>query len=157
LYKDQGYAFVNVVPDIQPDKGSRTANVTYAIEKGQKVRIGRIDITGNDPTFDKVVRREIQINEGEVYRGSLIDASRARLLRTGFFEDVTISTPKGDGADVLDMDVNVKERPTGTFSLGLGYSNLESLVLTFNVQKNNFLGLGYLMSAAVNWSKLRRE
>lgn len=157
LYKDQGYAFVNVIPDIRPDRETRTADVTYALETGEKVRIGRIEIIGNDPTFDKVVRREIQINEGEVYRGSLIDASRARLLRLGFFEDVTVSTPRGSGDNVLDMSVKVTERPTGTFSLGLGYSNLESLVLTFNVQKNNFLGLGYLLNTAVNWSKLRRQ
>lgn len=157
LYQDQGYAFVNVVPDIRPDPDTRTADVSYEIEKGEKVRIGRINITGNDPTFDKVVRREVQIDEGEVYRGSLINASKQRLLRLGFFEEVTVSTPRGDGPDVLDMNVQVSERPTGSFSLGMGYSNLESFVLTFNVQKNNFLGLGYLMSAAVNWSKLRRQ
>jgi outer membrane protein insertion porin family len=157
LYQDQGYAFVNIVPDIRPDPETRTANLTFQIEKGEKVRIGRINITGNDPTFDKVVRREIQIDEGETYRGSLINASRQRLLRLGFFEDVTISTPRGEGEDVLDMNVQVSERPTGTFSFGMGYSNLEGLVVTFNVQKNNFLGLGYLMSAAVNWSKLRRQ
>ncbi|MEQ1568805.1 MAG: outer membrane protein assembly factor BamA [Myxococcota bacterium] len=157
LWQDQGYAFVNVVPDIRPNRETRTAEVTFVVDKGEKVRIGRVNITGNDPTFDKVVRREIQINEGEVYRGSLINASRARLMRLGFFEEVNISTPKGDGPNVLDMDVKVSERPTGSFSLGMGYSNIESFVLTFNVQKNNFLGLGYLMSAAVNWSKLRRQ
>lgn len=157
LYGDQGYAFVNVVPDIRPDPKTRTADVTFAIEKGEKVRIGRVNITGNDPTFDKVVRREVQVNENEVYRGSLLNASRARLMRLGFFEDVTISTPRGEGDNVLDMNVQVAERPTGSFSLGMGYSNVESFVLTFNVQKNNFLGLGYLMSAAVNWSKLRRQ
>jgi outer membrane protein insertion porin family len=157
LYQDQGYAFVNVLPDVQPDPKTRTADVSYRVERGEKVRIGRINITGNDPTFDKVVRREIQINEGEVYRGSLLNASRQRLMRLGFFEDVTISTPRGEAPDVLDMNVQVSERPTGSFSLGMGYSNLESFVLTFNVQKNNFLGLGYLMSAALNWSRLRRQ
>lgn len=157
LYQDQGYAFVNVQPDILPDKETRTADVSYKIERGEKVRIGRINITGNDPTFDKVVRREVLINEGEVYRGSLINASRQRLMRLGFFEDVTISTPRGDAKDVLDMNVQVSERPTGSFSLGMGYSNLESFVVTFNVQKNNFLGLGYLMSASLNWSRLRRQ
>ena len=157
LYGDQGYAFVNVVPDIRPDPDTRTADVTFAVERGEKVRIGRINITGNDPTFDKVVRREVQVNENEIYRGSQLNASRARLMRLGFFEDVTISTPRGEEPDALDMNVQVAERPTGSFSLGMGYSNIESFVLTFNVQKNNFLGLGYLMSAAVNWSRLRRQ
>lgn len=157
LWADQGYAFVNVIPDIRPDPDTKTADVVYQIQKGEKVRIGRINITGNDPTFDKVVRREIQINEGDVYRGSLTRASRARLMRLGFFEDINVATPRGDGPDVLDLNVQVTERPTGSISLGMGYSNLESLVVTGSFQKNNFLGLGFLMNAAINWSKLRRQ
>ncbi len=157
LWTDQGYAFVNVVPDIQPDPETRTANIVYQIQKGEKVRIGRINVTGNDPTFDKVVRREVQVDEGDVYRGSLVTASRARLLRLGFFDDINVSTPRGDGADVLDLNVKVTERPTGSVSLGMGYSNLESLVVTGSFQKNNFLGLGFLMNAAINWSRLRRQ
>lgn len=157
LWADQGYAFVNVVPDIRPDPDTKTADVVYQIQKGEKVRIGRINITGNDPTFGKVVRREIQINEGDVYRGSLTRASRARLLRLGFFEDINVATPRGDGEDVLDLNVQVTERPTGSISLGMGYSNLESLVVTGSFQKNNFLGLGFLMNAAINWSRLRRQ
>lgn len=157
LYEDQGYAFVNIVPltDTHPD--SQTVDITFQIERGDKVRIGRINITGNDPTFDKIVRREVLINEGEIYRGSLIKASRARLERLGFFEEVNISTPRGDGEDVLDLNIQVAEQPTGSFSLGMGYSNLESFVLTANVSKNNFLGLGYTMSAAINFSALRRD
>ncbi len=157
LWKDQGYAFVNVAPDIRPDPTTRVADITYEIDRGEKMRIGRINITGNDPTLDKVVRREIPIDEGETYRGSLLGASRQRLMRLGFFEDVTIATPPGEGKNVLDMNVQVAERPTGSFSLGLGYSNLESLVLNGSVSKNNFLGMGYNMSASVNWSRLRRQ
>ncbi len=127
------------------------------MSKGEKVHIGRINITGNAPTFDKVVRREILLDEGQVYRGSLLRGSKQRLMRLGYFEDVVISTPRGDGPNTLDMNVQVTERPTGSFSLGLGYSNLESLTFNFSVSKNNFLGLGYLMSGGVNWSKLRRQ
>ena len=70
---------------------------------------------------------------------------------------MNISTPKGAGPNVLDMNVQVSEQPTGSFSLGAGYSNLESVVVTANVAKNNFLGLGFNMSAALNWSALRRQ
>jgi len=157
FYQDQGYAFVNVVPMPDPDPETLQANITFAIEKGDKYRIGRINITGNNPTFDKIVRREVQINEGDIYRGSLVQASKMRLQRLGFFEDVNISTPRGNAADELDLNMQVTEQPTGSFSLGMGYSNLESFVLTGNVQKNNFLGLGYVMSAAINWSGLRRQ
>lgn len=157
FYKDQGYAFANVVPIPRTDAESRTADIVFQIDKGEKVRIGRINITGNDPTFDKVIRREILINEGDIYRGSLIQASRSRLERLGYFEDIAVSTPRGEGEGVLDVNLNVTEQPTGSFSFGLGYSNLEKLVLTGSVSKNNFLGLGYTLSASINWSKLRRQ
>jgi outer membrane protein insertion porin family len=157
FYQDQGYAFVNVVPLTDTHVEERLVDVTFQVEKGEKFRIGKINITGNQPTFDKVVRREIQIVEGDIYRGSLIRASQSRLERLGFFDEVNISTPRGDGRDVLDFNVQVSEQPTGSFSLGMGYSNLESVVITANMSKNNFLGLGYVMSAAINYSKLRKQ
>ena len=157
LYQDQGFAFVNIVPLTDTNPETKTVDLTFRIETGEKVRVGTISVVGNDPTFDKIVRREIQIDEGDLYRGSLIRASKSRLERLGFFEEVNISTPKGAGPNVLDMNVQVSEQPTGSFSLGAGYSNLESLVVTANVAKNNFLGLGFNMSAALNWSALRRQ
>ena len=157
LYADQGYAFVNVYPDTRTDPESELVDITFLISKGEKVRIGRINITGNDPTWDKVVRREIPINEGEIYNGSQIREARQRLERLGFFEEVRITTPRGAGADVLDMNVDVVEQPTGSFSVGMGFSNLENFVLTGSVSKQNFLGLGYIMNAAINWSSLRQQ
>jgi outer membrane protein insertion porin family len=157
LYSDQGYAFVNVVPIPHTDPERRVADIEFIIEKGESVHVGNINITGNDPTFDKVVRRELPVNEGDLYRGSLIRAGRARLERLGYFEKVDISTPRGAAPNELDLNVNVAEQPTGSFSLGLGFSSLEQFVFTANVSKNNFLGLGYVMSAAVNVSALRKQ
>jgi outer membrane protein insertion porin family len=157
LYADQGYAFVNVIPLTEPDPESSVVDITFDIRKGEKVRIGRIDITGNDPTFDKVVRREIPINEGDLYSGSALDESRMRLERLGFFEEINISTPRSSEDDVLDMKVNVSEKPTGSFSVGAGFSNLENFVFTANVSKNNFMGLGYVMSVAANVSSARQQ
>ena len=157
LYGDQGYAFTNVVPDTQTDAERRVVDVVFHVQKGDKVHIGRIDITGNDPTFDKVVRREIPINEGELYSTSKIKEARKRMDRLGYFEQVQISTPRGAKSDSLDMKVEVTEQPTGSFSIGAGFSNLENFVFTANVSKNNFLGLGYIMSAAANISGLRQQ
>jgi outer membrane protein insertion porin family len=157
LFKDQGYAFTNVVPLPQTDPETQTVDLLFQVDRGEKMRVGRINVTGNDPTFDKVVRREVLVNEGDVYRGSLIQASKARLQRLGYFEEVIVSTPRGEGDRVLDLNINVAEQPTGSFSFGLGYSNLENLVVTGNIAKNNFLGLGYTLSAAVNWSRLRKQ
>lgn len=157
LYGDQGYAFANVTPLTDTDDESQVVDITFEIQRGEKVRIGRIDITGNDPTFDKVVRREIPINEGEMYRGTSIREARQRLQRLGFFEEARISTPRGSKSDELDMKVEVKEQPTGSFSVGAGFSNLENFVFTMNVSKNNFLGRGYIMSAAINASGRRQQ
>ena len=132
-------------------------DITFDIQKGRKLRIGRIDITGNDPTFDKVVRREIPINEGDLYSGSGIEESRMRLQRLGFFETVNISTPRSSNPDELTMKVEVAEQPTGSFSVGAGFSNLENFVFTANIAKNNFLGLGYVMSLAANVSSSRQQ
>lgn len=153
LYGDEGYAFANIVPIPQPDADTKTVNLVFDIQRGEKMKIGRINISGNDPTFDKVVRREIPINEGEIYKGSSIREARERLNRLGFFETVEISTPKGQGEDVLDMNVDVVERPTGSFTVGAGFSSVDSFLLTANIQKTNFMGLGWIVSLAGNISK----
>jgi outer membrane protein insertion porin family len=157
MYEDQGYAFANVVPDTRTHADTKTVDVTFVTEHGDMDRIGRINVTGNDPTFDKVVRRELQISEGDLYRGSLLQASKVNLERIGFFDEVNVSTPRGDEDGTLDFNVGVSEQPTGSFSLGMGYSNLENFTITANVSKNNFLGLGYQMAAAINWSGLRQQ
>lgn len=156
LYGDVGYAFANVVPIPEPDPETKVVDVTFQIEKGDKYRIGRIDITGNDPTFDKVVRREIPIDEADIYSRSEINEGRARLDRLGYFEEVKIDQVRS-APGVLDLKVEVTEQPTGTFSVGAGFSNLENFMFTANVAKNNFLGLGYTMRAEVNLSFLRQQ
>ncbi|MEL6342751.1 MAG: outer membrane protein assembly factor BamA [Myxococcota bacterium] len=157
LYGDQGYAFANVLPVPTPRPDAGVIDVVFRIQKGDKVRIGRIDITGNDPTYDKVIRREIPINEGDVYSGSALNEARMRLDRLGYFESVRLTTPRGASPDVLDMKVEVVEQPTGSFSVGAGFSNLESFIFTTNISKNNFLGLGYVMSLAANISRARQQ
>lgn len=153
LYGDQGYAFANIVPLPSPDPASGVVDLTFDIQKGEKMKIGHINITGNDPTFDKVVRREIPINEGEDYQGSRIREARERLERLGFFETVEISTPRASEDKTLDMNVDVSERPTGSFTVGAGFSSVDSFLLTANIQKSNFFGLGWVVSIAGNISK----
>ena len=157
LFGTQGYAFANVVPLTQTRPEEGLVDITFDIAKGQKVRIGRIHISGNNPTWDKTVRREIPINEQEIYDGAALKEARSRLERLGFFEEVRITTPRATEADTLDVHIDVVEQPTGSFSIGAGFSSYESFMFTGNISKNNFLGLGYVMSAAVNWSGLRQQ
>lgn len=152
LYGDQGYAFANATPIPQPDSEARVVDVVVDIQRGEKMKVGRIDITGNDPTYDKVVRREIPIDEGDWFSGSAQREAKARLERLGFFETAEISTTPGEEPGVLDMNVKVTERPTGSFSVGAGYGSADSFLLTANIQKANFLGLGWVVSIAGNIS-----
>jgi outer membrane protein insertion porin family len=157
LYGDQGYAFANASPLPSTDPESKTVDIEVQIQRGEKMKVGRINITGNDPTYDKVIRREIPVNEGDTYKGSAIRDARERLERLGFFEKVDVSTPRGDGKDTLDMNVDVSERPTGSFSVGAGYGSADSFLFTANIQKSNFLGLGYVMSLAGNFSARTKQ
>ena len=159
LYQDKGYAFasVDVIPYGNPRTGQ--ADVVFRINRGDKFRIGQIHITGNDATVDAVIRREIQVDEGDLYRGARITASTNRLRRVGFFDPQTIEVKTTRAADpeVLDLRVNVEEKPTGSFSMGMGFSSFEQFVLTGNIQKANFLGRGYMVNAMINWSAIRRQ
>ena len=156
LYGEEGYAFANISPVPTTHPEDAVVDLNFSISKGERMWIGRIDITGNDPTFDKVIRREIPINEGELYSTSKINDAQMRLNRTGYFESVALSTPKSTEEQTLDMKVDVTSQPTGSFSIGAGFSSIENFMFTANVQKNNFLGLGYVMAAAAQLSGYRQ-
>jgi outer membrane protein insertion porin family len=141
-YGDKGYAFANVNPIIKPDPDKKNVDLTFDMEKGDLVHIERIAISGNPKTRDKVIRRELRLMEGELYSATGIKRSKQNLMNLGFFEEATVATAKGSAADKLNVNVNVKEKPTGTFSIGGGYSSLDGIIGQGSVQQSNFLGLG---------------
>lgn len=157
LYGDQAYAFANIYPKIQTDDASKTANLTYVIDKGFKIYVEKIRIKGNDVTRDKVIRRELQLVESAPYNQSALDLSRRRLLQLGYFEEVNFSTPRGSRDNQVILVVEVKEKPTGSFSVGAGFSSLESFIFTASVQKDNFFGYGIRGSVSASLSKRRQE
>lgn len=157
LYGDQGYAFANIVPLTNTDTDGKVVDITFDVQAGEKMRVRHVNITGNDPTFDKVIRREIPLNEGDYYRGSALRDARSRLDRLGYFESADIQTPRVEEDGYVDMNVDVKERPTGSFSIGAGYGSAESFLFTANIQKANFLGLGWLFSLNGNISARTRN
>ncbi len=140
LYSDMGYAYVNVSPLTQLDPASRTVELTFDIEQGEQVKIGRIEIAGNTKTRDKVIRREMKLVEGDLYSAVNLRESRRRIYNLGFFEEVNLSTRKGSESSLLDLDIEVKEKPTGTFSLGFGYSSVDHFIGQGSVTQENFLG-----------------
>ena len=148
IYSDEGYAHAEVTPSIREDDKASVVDITYKISKGQKVRFERINITGNTVTRDKVIRRELKLVEGEYFSGRALKRSTENLHRLGFFEDVEVRTKKGSQDDLMVLNVNVKEKPTGSFSIGAGYSSVDQAIALFQVAQNNLFGYGQKLSAS---------
>lgn len=157
FYSDRGYAFANVVPIPEIDDATQTVKVVFDIQKGNQISLDQIRISGNAVTWDKTARRELPLFEGEMYRGGDMKEGKRRLERLGYFEEVKISTPKAGSGDTLNMDVEVVEKPTGTFNIGAGFSTFESFIFNLNISKQNFLGLGYVMGASAQVSPKRQQ
>ena len=151
FYADKGFAFANATPQTKLNPDSHTIDITFDMEKGDLVHIDRINISGNTKSRDKVVRRELRLDEGELYSSTALKRSKQNLMNTGFFEEANLVTAKGSSPDKLDLNVEVKEKPTGTFSVGAGYSSLDGVIGQGSVQQANFLGLGLKATAAASF------
>lgn len=155
-YQDLGYAYVNPTPLTDVDLENRTVALTFDIDKGEKVFFERINIRGNDKTRDKVIRREMKISEGELYNQTALEESRRRVNALGFFEDVNISTSRGSTDEYIRVNVEVAERPTGTFQVGAGFSSVENFIAQAQISQENLLGRGQTLSLQAQLSSLRQ-
>jgi outer membrane protein insertion porin family len=155
-YKDAGYAYVNVVPDQRQDREKLLLYMTLNVQKGPLVYIERIDITGNEKTADKVIRREILISEGDLYSETRKEQSEFQVLRLGYFSAANVSTTRGSSDDKIVLNVEVTEQLTGTFQVGAGFSTIENFVLQAQVAYDNFLGRGSTVQIVAQMSSLRR-
>src|SRR5437588_7987390 len=126
VYKDRGYAYANVTPDTAVDAEKKTVDLTYNFQKGNLVTIEKIEVVGNSKTRDKVIRREMRINEGDLYSGTGVRLSKQRVTALGFFDNVEINNRRGSGDDKMVLEVSVKEKLTGTFQIGFGFTGGES-------------------------------
>jgi outer membrane protein insertion porin family len=152
IYSDEGYAFIDVSPDIKEDDKAHKVDITYKIVKGKKIRFERIIITGNDKTRDKVIRRELKVIEGGYFSGKKLKRSSQNLHRLGFFEEVEVNTKKGSSDEEMILDIHIKERPTGMLSFGVGYSSDEHTIGTLQISQNNLFGRGQSLSAKASLS-----
>ncbi len=156
VYKDRGYAYAEVIPLTRTDQESRVADINFEVQKGEKVYIERIDIKGNLKTRDKVIRRQLRIYEGELYSGTGKEISRRRVNMLGFFETVDVSEKRGSGPDRMVVTFEVKERPTGTFQIGAGFSSVENFIATAQISQENLFGRGQTLSFMAQLSSLRQ-
>ncbi|MEO5970544.1 MAG: outer membrane protein assembly factor BamA [Bdellovibrionia bacterium] len=154
-YQDLGYAFVNVVPKMAFHDDTKTLDMEYDFEKGNLVHFGEINVLGNAKTYDKVIRRELKIHEGDLYNGTNLRLSKENVERLGYFAQGEVifnsSTPKGH-PDILNVEITVKERSTGTITLGAGYGSNQGFFFTTQISEINLLGRGQTLSLAAQFT-----
>ncbi len=158
-YQDLGYAFTNVIPKMAIKDDTKTVDIDYVFEKGNLVHFGEINVFGNSKTHDKVIRRELRIREGELYSGTKLRVSKENVERLGYFQPGEVIfntvTPKGK-PDVLDVEITIKERSTGTITLGAGYGSVQGFFLTTQISEINTFGRGQTVSLAAQFARDNR-
>ncbi|MGE5471474.1 MAG: outer membrane protein assembly factor BamA [Bacteroidota bacterium] len=153
----EGYAFANVNASPEIDKEKRKVAFTIFVDPGKRVYVRRINVTGNTKTRDEVIRREVRQMEGGWYDADRVTASKQRVDRLGFFNEVTVETPAVPGtADQIDVNLGVVEKPTGNLMVGLGTSSTDKIILSGSISQNNFLGSGNNVAIQVNSAKTYR-
>jgi outer membrane protein insertion porin family len=145
-FANEGYAYVEITPETSLDPKNLLVHLTFDIGKKKRVSFEKIQIIGNTKTREKVIRRELQIAEGELYNVTGLNKSRDRLKRTGYFKEVEFTTSRGSTDEKINLDIKAEEAPTGSFSFGVGYSSLEKVMGVASVSDRNLFGLGYSAS-----------
>jgi outer membrane protein insertion porin family len=148
---DDGYAFanVNMVPEIH--EANKTVDMAFFVDPGKRAYVRRINYTGNTKTRDEVLRREMRQMESSWASSSKIERSKTRLERLGYFETVTVETPPVPGtADQLDVNYKVVEKSSGNLSAGVGFSQVQGIVINANLSQDNVFGSGKRVNLAFN-------
>lgn len=155
---DDGYGFANVNASPEQDKEKREVAFTFFIDPGRRVYVRRITISGNNRTRDEVIRREMRQLEGGWYSTSQINRSKVRIDKLQYFSAVNVETPAvADATDKIDVNIDVKEKPTGNIMFGLGFSQQEGLILSGNISQANIFGTGKFVALTANTGAVRKE
>ncbi|MGX6648023.1 outer membrane protein assembly factor BamA [Maricaulaceae bacterium MS644] len=152
-----GYAFVDISPRVVTNREDQTVDVRYVIEESPRVYIERIDIVGNTRTLDRVIRRELDIVEGDAFNQALLQVSRARVGQLGFFEDVEVEPYQGSAPDRARVEVRVTEQPTGELAFGAGFSSTDAFLVDFSISERNLRGRGQFLRFRVSASSRRQQ
>lgn len=150
FYAEQGYAFADVRPNMNKSQSGSRVDIELSIDKGELVYINRIAIKGNSRTRDNVIRRELEISEGGVFDAKGLRTSNQKLQRLDFFEEVNVTPEPALDPSKMNISIDVKEKSTGQFSIGAGYSSVDSLILMGEISENNLFGLGHRLALSAN-------
>ncbi len=155
LYTEKGYAMADINPLVQVNAKEKRVNVNFSVHEGDIFRIGRIRIIGNERTRDKVIRREVRLDEGDVYNSRKIKRSYQRINNLNFFDSVDLNPKPLVREKLVDLDVTVKEKLTGMISLGGGYSSIDKFIVTGEITQTNLFGKGLYLKLRADLSALR--
>ena len=147
---NQGFVFAKVEPKIERDTANGTLGITYDITEGPRTYVELIDIVGNDRTLDRVIRRELQLFEGDAYNRTLVERARRRLTALDYFSSVDFKEEEGSAPDKIILVVEVVEKSTGQISFSLGYSTVETVIGQVGLSERNLFGRG--LQAKINTS-----
>ena len=142
-FANEGYAYVEINPETNIDSKNLLVHLTFEMDKKKRVSFEKIQVTGNTKTRDKVIRRELEVEEGEIYSVTDLNESRDRLRRTGYLKEVGFTTSRGSTDEKINLDIKVEEAPTGALSFGVGYSSIEKVVGSVSLSEQNLFGMGY--------------
>ena len=152
-----GYAFVDIQPDVRFNREDQTADLVFRLVEGPRVYIERIDIVGNTTTLDYVIRREMELAEGDAFNRILLDRSRNRVRALRFFEEVEVTETEGSAPDRAVVEVKVTEQPTGELSFSAGFSSADAFLVDLSIIQRNLRGRGQQARFVVRASSRRRE
>lgn len=152
LYAEQGYAYAEISPRINKAPTGNRIDLAFDINQGPVVYVNRVEIQGNTRTRDNVIRRDIALGEGSKFDSKALRTSNQKLNRLDYFESVNITPKPTMREDLLDVVVDVKEKPTGQFAIGAGYSSSDDLLFMGEISEKNLFGTGNRLALQANIS-----
>ncbi len=156
IYSDEGYAYAEIFPRTEKDFDKLVVNITFDIKKGKQVYFEEIIISGNTKTRDKVIRRQLEVYEQELFSGARLKRSVRNLYRLDYFQDIKVNTIKGSSEDKMVLKLDVAEKPTGSFSFGGGYSSVENVFATGSISQKNLFGRGHILDVSGKWGDVTK-
>ncbi len=143
--ENEGYAFVEVTPDFTKNDENQTVAITYRVSEGPKVFVDQIRVSGNSRTLDKVIRREFRLKEGDAFNAARLRRSKQRVEDLDYFSRVDLQTVPTDDPNKVNVYMNVDEKSTGAFNIGVGWSSYDGLLFETGIQERNILGTGKIL------------
>jgi outer membrane protein insertion porin family len=156
-YGDLGHAFAEVRPFTNVNEEDAEVAIRFDVQANDVVTVRRVNVRGNVKTKDGVIRREVRIAEGDKFSGSGLQRSKAEIRRLGFFDEVEVTSQRTDNPSEVDLNVDVTEGRTGTFSAGAGFSSQDSLLLNGRVVERNLFGRGQTLRFGADFGSVRQN